>query len=51
MDLKALKARHHELDDIVTKGYKNYVPDERIRIFKKEKLRIKQILEQEGHTP
>ena len=35
---------------IIDSGYKNYIPDERLRRFKKEKLRIKQILESEGET-
>ena len=47
MDLKALKSRHQELEDIVQHSYQNYMPDERVRRFKKEKLRIKQILERQ----
>ena len=42
MDLKQLKMRHQDLEGIVNAGYKNYIPDDRLRRFKKEKLRIKQ---------
>ena len=45
MDLKALKSRHQELEEIVQSSYQNYMPDERVRRFKKEKLRVKQMLE------
>ena len=48
MDLKQLITRHKELEKIIDSGYKNYIPDERLRRFKKEKLRIKQILNNEG---
>jgi hypothetical protein len=48
MDLKELKSRHNELESIIDTGYKNYIPDQRLRRFKKEKLRIKQILAKEG---
>ena len=47
MDLIALKMRHQELKSIVQKGYQNYLPDERVRLFKKERLRIKQLLEKQ----
>ena len=47
MDLKELKSRHNELESIIDTGYKNYIPDQRLRRFKKEKLRIKQILDKE----
>jgi len=50
MDLEELKSRHDQLEGIIDKGYKNYIPDERLRRFKKEKLRIKQILEKEEST-
>lgn len=50
MDLKLLLTRHQELEKIIDSGYKNYIPDERLRRFKKEKLRIKQILDKEGVT-
>ena len=47
MDLKALKSRHQELEGIIQTSYQNYVPDLRVRRYKKEKLRIKQLLEKE----
>jgi len=50
MDLKQLITRHQELEKIIDSGYKNYIPDERLRRFKKEKLRIKQILDNEEGT-
>ena len=49
MDLQALKSRHQELEDIVQNSYQNYMPDERVRRFEKEKLRIKQMLEKQEH--
>ena len=45
MDIKQLKSRHKELDEIIELSFKNYVPDLKIRKFKKEKLRIKEQLE------
>ena len=45
MDLKQLKSRHKELDEIIDLSFKNYVPDLKIGKFKKEKLRIKEQLE------
>ena len=50
MDLKALKSRHQELEEIVQNSYQNYMPDDRVRRFKKEKLRIKELLEKEVHA-
>tara|TARA_B100001059_G_scaffold145375_1_gene145311 strand:+ start:1233 stop:1391 length:159 start_codon:yes stop_codon:yes gene_type:complete len=47
MDLKSLKSRHKELSSIIDSGYKNYIPDERLRRLKKEKLRIKEIIEKD----
>ena len=47
MDLKELKNRHQALKDIVKQAYKNYVPDLRLRLYKKEKLRIKMLLDKE----
>ena len=44
MDIKQLKSRHKELHEIITLSYKNYVPDLKLRKFKKEKLRIKEQL-------
>jgi hypothetical protein len=45
MDKKFLKSRHRELDEIIQLSFKNYVPDLKIRKFKKEKLRIKELLQ------
>ena len=45
MDVKELKNRHQALKDIVRQAYKNYVPDLRLRLYKKEKLRIKMLLD------
>ena len=46
MDIKQLKSRHKDdLDEIIELSFKNYVPDLKIRKFKKEKLRIKEQLE------
>jgi|TARA_B110000263_G_C14852166_1_gene304698 hypothetical protein len=50
MDLKELKNRHQALKDIVKQAYKNYVPDLRLRLYKKEKLRIKILLDKENQT-
>jgi hypothetical protein len=33
MDIKQLKSRHKELDEIIDLSYKNYVPDIKIRKF------------------
>ena len=44
MDIKQLKSRHKELDEIIELSFKNYVSDFKIRKFKKEKLRIKEQL-------
>ena len=40
-----MKSRHKELDEIIQLSFKNYVPDLKIRKFKKEKFRIKEQLE------
>lgn len=45
MDIKQLKSRHKELNKIIELSFKNYVPDLKIRKFKKEKLRIKEMLD------
>ena len=45
MDIKQLKSRHKELDQIIALSYKNYLPDLKLRKFKKEKLRIKELIE------
>ena len=47
MDFKELKNRHQALKDMVRQAYKNYVPDFRLRLYKKEKLRIKMLLDKE----
>lgn len=47
MDLKSLKSRHKQLNSIIDAGYKNYISDDRLRRLKKEKLRIKEIIEKE----
>tara|TARA_B100000768_G_C10894153_1_gene214925 strand:+ start:331 stop:489 length:159 start_codon:yes stop_codon:yes gene_type:complete len=50
MDLKELKNRHQALKDIVKQAYKNYVPDSRVRLYKKEKLRIKMLLDKNNQV-
>ena len=50
MDFKELKNRHDALKDIVKQAYKNYVPDLRLRLYKKEKLTIKMLLYKENQT-
>ena len=50
MNLRELKNRHQALKDIVRQAYKNYVPDLRLRLYKKEKLRIKMLLDKEEAT-
>jgi len=50
MNLKELKNRHQALKNIVKQAYKNYVPDLRLRLYKKEKLRIKILLDKENHV-
>ena len=45
MDIKQLKSRHKELDKIIELSFRNYVPDLKVRRFKKENLRIKEQLE------
>ena len=51
MDFKELKNRHDALKNIVKQAYQNYVPDLRLRLYKKEKLRIKMLLDKERQTP
>lgn len=36
MDIKQMKSRHKELDEIIQLSFKNYVPDLKIRKFKKK---------------
>jgi hypothetical protein len=50
MNLKELKNRHQALKDMVRQAYKNYVPDLRLRLYKKEKLRVKMLLDKEKKT-
>ena len=50
MDFKELKNRHQALKNIVKQAYKNYVPDAKVRSYKKEKLRIKTLLDKEKQT-
>ena len=45
MDIMKLKTRHKELNEIIDISFKNYASDLKLRKFKKEKLRIKDILE------
>ena len=45
MDIKQLRSRHKELDKFIAVSYKNYASDLKLRKFKKEKLRIKEQLE------
>jgi len=45
MDIKKLKSRHKEFDEIIKLSLKNYMSDHKIRKIKKEKLRIKEQLE------
>ena len=50
MNLKELKNRHQALKDMVRQAYKNYVPDLKLRLYKKEKLRVKMLLDKENQT-
>jgi len=50
MNLKELKNRHQALKDMVRQAYKNYVPDLKLRLYKKEKLRVKMLLDKEKQT-
>ena len=50
MNLKELKNRHQALKGIVRQAYKNYVPDLGLRLYKKEKLRVKMLLDKENQT-
>ena len=36
MDIKQLKSRHKELDEIIDLSFKNYVPDLKIENLKKK---------------
>ena len=35
---------------MVRQAYKNYVPDLKLRLYKKEKLRVKMLLDKEKQT-
>ena len=50
MNYQELVNRHKELDKIIEQGYKNYANDEILKRFKKEKLKIKDMIEKEGHS-
>ena len=50
MDLKSLKSRHKELNIIIDAGYKNYIPDERLRRVWKWELGVKEIIEKDHIT-
>ncbi|MDA0731110.1 MAG: DUF465 domain-containing protein [Proteobacteria bacterium] len=50
MNYQELKSRHQELDKIIEQGYKNYADDEILKRYKKEKLKIKELIDKEGHT-
>ena len=45
MNYQELKSRHQELESIVNQAYKNYVSDEIIKRYKKEKLKIKELID------
>lgn len=44
MTYQDLIVRHQELEKIVDQAYKNYVSDDILKRFKKEKLKIKELL-------
>ena len=44
MTYQNLIVRHQELEKIVDQAYKNYVSDDILKRFKKEKLKIKELL-------
>ena len=50
MDFKEIKNRHQVLKNIVKQAYKNYDPDAKVRLYKKEKLRIKTLLDKDNQT-
>lgn len=49
MNYQELKSRHQELESIVDQAYKNYVSDEIIKRYKKEKLKIKELIDRFEH--
>ena len=50
MNYQELKSRHQELESIVDQAYKNYVSDEIIKRYKKEKLKIKELIDRFEHS-
>lgn len=50
MNYQELKSRHQELESIVDQSYKNYVSDEIIKRYKKEKLKIKEQIDRLEHS-
>ncbi|MBL6790817.1 MAG: hypothetical protein ISQ46_02090 [Methylophilaceae bacterium] len=48
MNYQELKCRHQELDKIIEHGYKNYASDEVLKRYKKQKLKIKEIIDKLG---
>jgi len=50
MNYQELKSRHQELDKIIQLGYKNYASDEVLKRYKKQKLRIKELIDKQGRT-
>jgi len=50
MNYQELKSRHQELESIVDQAYKNYVSDETIKRYKKEKLKIKEQIDRFEHS-
>ena len=47
MNMQNLKLRHKELNEKINSGYEHYLPDTIITRLKKEKLKIKSLIEQE----
>ena len=50
MNYQELKSRHQELDKIIQQGYKNYASDEVLKRYKKQKLKIKELIDKQGST-
>lgn len=50
MNYQELKNRHKELELIVDEAYKNYVADQKINRYKKEKLKIKELIDRFEHS-
>jgi hypothetical protein len=45
MNLQNLKLRHKELNEKIMDGYQHYLPDSLITRLKKEKLKIKRLID------